>query len=293
MSLAKPLVRILLLISLVLLFHLPGRASAGICSLTADVFSPGGNDSQSSSQACPAGVDASAPGVLADSEANSGSAFEFGEVFLPTGFTTAAYSANVEIPDLVLDGPAGQSANVGIHIFFSVSGSGTTPPGEAQIASGSFRLTMDTIPGSSNPIFWDLYIESRDNGGRCIPRGIDCSIASWDELGMQYALTTSVSIDKLALVGVPFALRITLFGLVRASGAGGDAIDMIEYELLPFTTPPGFSVNSASSNVVDNVWMGTPVPEPGVSTMLAAGGVLLAGLSRRRSRGSSQRIRCS
>lgn len=68
------------------------------------------------------------------------------------------------------------------------------------------------------------------------------------------------------------------FEVLSATSADGAAATPLRV----FDLPEGFTVNSASMGIVDNMWVATPVPEPGTLALWLAGGFGLAAWQRRR-----------
>ena len=71
------------------------------------------------------------------------------------------------------------------------------------------------------------------------------------------------------------------FSALRAlASASAFAVDPL---LIVFDLPTGYTANSASMGVVDNIWVAAQVPEPAsVATMLAGLAALGAAVRRRR-----------
>ncbi len=93
---------------------------------------------------------------------------------------------------------------------------------------------------------------------------------------------------------VSLSLSLSLFGSAQTLLSGGlveaDNVFTISFPGSGpvFDLPEGFTVNSASGLIVNNEWMGNPlpIPEPTTLVLLGASALAIGGIARRRRRRS-------
>lgn len=209
--------------------------------------------------------------------------------------------AEFTIDDIVFSGPAGlfeTSVNLDVSgslmdISTPLSSGVVTSAGTSVDIFASFgrgtsnttlagRQTTTYIQSGFNPPSTDQFFEGEELVGVSFPTTLTLEPFQVST-GLTYELTVSLFVSSSAqLGGIP---GNTHSGDVTASALFGTTANL---PLLAdvFNLPAGYTVNSLSSNIVDNAWLGTPVsvsavPLPGAFGLMITAVVTMMRLSRR------------
>lgn len=262
-----------LLLGLALVLCLPGPVSAAsfhVEAIAAAPFGSGGCDSfaaDSSTRAegnagpCSAGNDGGSAAAVASAE-GLGAFGSLTHLCCSTASTSGAL-ARVDTT-LRIVGPAG-AVPVSLNLVFDSSGGAGT----------SFIISAPIFGTGSVSRSLAGTLSSVDNG-LLIP-DTNCVLCSITSRTVQLA----TNFDHF----FRFQLQASAVSAVGSSSATAAALDPgVRFPTGPvFNLPTGYTASIEGMNVVDNLWVTTPVPEPASALMVGLGLAVLAGWRLRRS----------
>jgi hypothetical protein len=206
-------------------------------------------------------------------------------------------SANFRVDDIIFRATSGTPAsfiNVSLNVAVSgvlsawLGGNSTFPQGGGA-ASGELYVTvsLNGYPSSGYQTFGCTSEGCRGSSGGMFASG---TIGQFSTSTVQVPTNRPVTLTVSASVGTQVRDCIALCGTI---GAYGQTISLPTSGPV-FSLPDGYTVDSASLSLQDNLWLGSPpqiqeelaylVPEPAMTGLAAASGIALARLRRRRAR---------
>jgi hypothetical protein len=136
-----------------------------------------------------------------------------------------------------------------------------------------------------------VRIKSLDGNGAVTQDDIvcqwDCSLLN-EPLTLAGVVNGKLMVQGMVVPNMPFTFSATIDMQTFIYPVGLTAeIDASHTARVSYTLPDGYTLGSQSG-----VFLTAPVPEPSTTALALAGGALLAGLLRRRSKAAAPRTRC-
>jgi hypothetical protein len=189
--------------------------------------------------------------------------------------------ASFSLNDILVTGPAGASALISFNI--ATAGGLTTLFDPSMYANTSVAVRYgvnSSYGGLGNAEFGSASSNSGVITGSAAFASGDVSVTGATSPWMVRAgdvISFSLSVEAGAVSGCPSfgcAFDLDAFGSALISaGFGAGPVALL---------PDGWTINSQSGLIVDNAFVGAPVPEPGTYALLLAGLMLLGFRARRR-----------
>jgi hypothetical protein len=267
-------------------YETSGTCGVGVGGQSAFVGPNGGYLKQAYAASQPGGL-----AILANAQAFSNSSY-----YLPS--SNASAFASFRVDDIIFRASAaGPTSVIDVALNIAVSGlltawvlGNSTHPEGGGLASVALNVVVN-LNGYSSTGWQSFSCNGSGCGGTSSGIFAAAAIGQFTSCIARVPVGTPVSLEVRAQFDGPRSIDCA--GLCGAIGAYGQTISLPTSGPV-FSLPDGYTVDSASLSLQDNLWLGSPpqiqeelaylVPEPAVTGLAAASAIALARPGRRRAR---------